>query len=513
MALGRRQAVHHGGTGRSIGACRCLAGPARTCDAALLDTSLEENASWDRELTARLYGGDRETRIQQEIILGIGGVRAPKALGLNLAVPPERRPLPASWCSSASAISSSTARRSTMRRRNRNTTVFTTHTPVLAGHDRFRSAWSKTSASCWERSAQSRTVSRARSWDNGNGEQFNMTALAIRSAGSTSGQPAARHRHARDVRAVARHRRGGAPGVVGHQRRPRADVDRPDLALFTKHLGADWIERHDDPPCGRRARHSDEELWTVRQGLRRYLFAFIRERARQRWSKSTSGPRVVAAGTLLGRGAHAGFARRFAGYKRSSSSSMTGAAVAHPQRLDGRCRSFAGKAHPADDWEAQPPARLQARSIRSSAAASRLSTTTISVAFPGARPRCVAEQPAQTARGGGTSGTKAAERRAAPARRRVVGRGFTGANGWVIDGRAPAATWTPPTPRMRTRCIACSRKKSCRFFYDRDRRTHAPLDRHGEGVHRTVTPQFSARRMVKYARRMCAALEKRQSEI
>ena len=52
----------------------------------LLDTSLEENAPWDRELSARLYGGDRETRVQQEIILGIGGVRALKALGVGPAV-------------------------------------------------------------------------------------------------------------------------------------------------------------------------------------------------------------------------------------------------------------------------------------------------------------------------------------------------------------------------------------------------------------------------------------------
>ncbi|MEP7119035.1 MAG: alpha-glucan family phosphorylase, partial [Acidobacteriota bacterium] len=52
----------------------------------LLDTDLEENAPWDRELSARLYGGDRETRIQQEIILGIGGVRAVRALGLDPAV-------------------------------------------------------------------------------------------------------------------------------------------------------------------------------------------------------------------------------------------------------------------------------------------------------------------------------------------------------------------------------------------------------------------------------------------
>ena len=53
----------------------------------LLDTDLEENAPWDRDLSARLYGGDRETRIQQEIILGIGGVRTLRALGDESGVP------------------------------------------------------------------------------------------------------------------------------------------------------------------------------------------------------------------------------------------------------------------------------------------------------------------------------------------------------------------------------------------------------------------------------------------
>ena len=60
---------------------RCGASGWAACGCYLLDTDLEENAPWDRELSARLYGGDRETRIQQEIILGIGGVRALKALG------------------------------------------------------------------------------------------------------------------------------------------------------------------------------------------------------------------------------------------------------------------------------------------------------------------------------------------------------------------------------------------------------------------------------------------------
>ena len=72
----------------------------------LLDTDLEENAPWDRELSARLYGGDRETRIQQEIILGIGGVRALQGAGLSAGrLAPERRTRRRSSCCSASAIS------------------------------------------------------------------------------------------------------------------------------------------------------------------------------------------------------------------------------------------------------------------------------------------------------------------------------------------------------------------------------------------------------------------------
>ena len=104
----------------------------------LLDTDLEENAPWDRELSARLYGGDRETRIQQEIILGIGGVRALKAMGVQPAawhlneghaafvVLQRIRDLIENGASFESALDAV-----------RSTTIFTTHTPVPAGHDAF----------------------------------------------------------------------------------------------------------------------------------------------------------------------------------------------------------------------------------------------------------------------------------------------------------------------------------------------------------------------------------------
>src|SRR5579862_3033377 len=104
----------------------------------LLDTDLEENAPWDRELSARLYGGDRETRIQQEIILGIGGVRALRALGVDPGIFHLNE-------GHAAFVVLQRIRDLTERGSNfddaveeiRQTTMFTTHTPVPAGHDAF----------------------------------------------------------------------------------------------------------------------------------------------------------------------------------------------------------------------------------------------------------------------------------------------------------------------------------------------------------------------------------------
>ncbi|PYR22919.1 MAG: alpha-glucan phosphorylase, partial [Acidobacteria bacterium] len=155
----------------------------------LLDTSLEENAPWDRELSARLYGGDRETRIQQEIILGIGGVRALKALGaepgafhLNeghagFVVLQRIRDLIEHGSTFDEALEEI-----------RQTTIFTTHTPVPAGHDAFPfHLVEKHLAGCWGTLGANRDRFLALgAYDNGGGPQFNMTALAIRSSGSTN---------------------------------------------------------------------------------------------------------------------------------------------------------------------------------------------------------------------------------------------------------------------------------------------------------------------------------------
>ena len=129
-----------------------------------------------------------------------------------------------------------------------------------------------------------------------------------------------------------------------------ADLDD----LFSQYLGSNWAERHDDPELWNAVLGiPDAELWAVRQSLRHYLFAFIRERMRQRWTiEHVSTPRVVAGGTLLApETLTIGFARRFTGYKRSELIFHDAErlarilnAVERPVQI-----IFAGKSHPADD--------------------------------------------------------------------------------------------------------------------------------------------------------------------
>ncbi len=178
----------------------------------LLDTDLAENAPWDRELSARLYGGDREMRIQQEVILGIGGVRALRALGVSPTVwhLNEGHAAFVALQRIREHIEHGTSFDEAMAAVRRST-VFTTHTPVPAGHDAFPfHQVEKHLAGCWGDMGQHRERFLALgSHDNGQGPQFNMTALAMRTAEHINArQRAARRGDAHDVALdVARHTR------------------------------------------------------------------------------------------------------------------------------------------------------------------------------------------------------------------------------------------------------------------------------------------------------------------
>ncbi|MEO8680194.1 MAG: alpha-glucan family phosphorylase [Vicinamibacterales bacterium] len=327
----------------------------------LLDTDLAENAPWDRELSARLYGGDRETRIQQEIILGIGGVRALRALGIKPTVwhlneghaafvaLQRIRELLEKGESFAGALQ--TVRQST---------VFTTHTPVPAGHDAFPfHLVEKHLAGSWGEIGQHRQDFLALGeYDNGtSGSQFNMTALALRTAAHINGVSAL---HGEVTRSMWRPMWPDTPADQLPIRSITNGVHVPTwmagavLKMLDRHLGPGWLDQVDDPALWERLNDvPDTEIWEMRQELRSDLFAFMRERMRQRWSvEHVNSVRIVAGGSMLDPDVLTiGYARRFAAYKRPE-------LLFHdPDRLCKILNStdrpvqivFAGKAHPADE--------------------------------------------------------------------------------------------------------------------------------------------------------------------
>ena len=486
----------------------------------LLDTDLEENAPWDRELSARLYGGDRETRIQQEIILGVGGVRALKALGsepvvwhLNeghaaFVVLQRIRDLIEKGGSFDSALEEV-----------RRTTVFTTHTPVPAGHDAFPFSLVETHlAGCWGSLGEYRDrFMQLGSYDNGAGPQFNMTALALRTANGVNAVSQLHGVVTKEMWAPM------WPGLAEADRPVRAitnGVHMPtwlsnEMArLFDEHLAADWRDRHDDAELWLRVLDiPDEALWSARNALRQYLFAFIRERARNRWrDEQVSAARVVAAGTLLDPNALTiGFARRFTAYKRPE-------LIFHnPERLQAILNAtrrpvqivFAGKAHPADETGKHHLQQVYRRAI-DPAFGGR-------IAFVDDYDLHVAHflvqgcdvwmnNPRKPLEASGTSGMKASYN-GVPHFSIGDGwwaEGFTGENGWLIDA-GEAADQEAQDAADAAAIYHLLETNIVPTFYEREN----GIPRRWLSVVRqaivTVAPRFSARRMVKdYVEQMYA---------
>ena len=480
----------------------------------LLDTDLEENAPWDRELSARLYGGDRETRVQQEIILGIGGVRALKALGYS----------PAAWHLNEGHAAFVVLQRirdhiergesfESALQEVRRTTLFTTHTPVAAGHDAFPFNLVETHlANAWGTLGEYRDAFMALGhYDNGSGPLFNMTALALRTAGSTN---AVSQLHGE----VTRQMWGPIwPGVPDDERPVRSITNGVHVPtwlssemsrLLDAYLEPGWRDRHDDPAVWRRVLDiPDEELWAARQALRNYLFAFIRERARSRWKEEhVSAPRVVAAGTLLDPNALTiGFARRFTGYKRPE-------LIFHdPDRLLRILNAsrrpmqivFAGKAHPADETGKHHLQQVYRRAIDQKFGGR--------IAFVDDYDLHVAHflvqgcdvwmnNPRKPLEASGTSGMKACINGVPQV---SIGdgwwaEGYNGRNGWLIEGKTQSTDFDVVDAADAEALYQLLERDIVPTFYDRD----------AQGIPRrwlqfvrqaiaSVAPRFSARRMVK----------------
>ena len=320
----------------------------------LLDSNLEINQPWNREISTRLYGGDKEYRLRQEIALGIGGVRAIHAFGHEPDVwhaneghvafmPLERlREKVQSGMSFNDALEAVRA-----------TTIFTTHTPVPAGHDAFpfdmmeRYFWHYWPQLGIDKEQFFDLGRHKESW----GESFNMTTLSMNLSGHRNAV-SVKHREVTEEmwpQYVSTGIQSVTNGV--HIRTWLA----PEMGeLFTKELGADWISNLRNKDFWARAHNiPDEALWMARTQLKSSLISFITDRIRRNWMTEGLDPSLfVPSGMLIDPSILTiGFARRFATYKRATllfkDLDRLKKIISNPLRPVQFI--FSGKAHPADE--------------------------------------------------------------------------------------------------------------------------------------------------------------------
>jgi glycogen phosphorylase len=324
----------------------------------LLDTHLEQNNPQDRDLTARLYGGDKETRIQQEMILGLGGVRMLRRLNVN----------PTVWHANEGHTSFMILERcrelvqegmefTQAWEHVQSTTVFTTHTPVPAGNDAFpHNLVEKYFTHFYKGLGISREAFLDLGTQSSDPGKFNMTVLGMRAANKRNG--------------VSR-LHGGVCRNMWHGLWP--DLDEKDVpiisvtngvhlptwlapqmaTLYSHYLGTDWLDRQDDPAMWELVKNiPDEEIWNVRRWMKNKLHNEIRNRVGIRWRGDKSSlTNALAMGSMLNSEVLTiGFCRRFTDYKRPW------LILSDIERLKKMVQNedfpvqivFSGKAHPDD---------------------------------------------------------------------------------------------------------------------------------------------------------------------
>ncbi|MCK4627164.1 MAG: alpha-glucan family phosphorylase, partial [Phycisphaerae bacterium] len=328
----------------------------------LLDTNVPENSPEDRRITNQLYGGDQETRIRQEIILGIGGVRALRALGI------EPRVFHTNEGHSAflslerirnlmveNGVSFDTAREAVSA-----SNVFTTHTPVPAGNDAFEPEIIERYFGQYREQlglSHGQFLSLGRQGDGNGDEPMSLTVLAMK---LSSNRNAVSKLHGEVSRKLWS---GIWPGLpvdevpITHFTNgvhTRSWISYSLTGLYDRYLGPVWKERPADESIWNAVEQiPDTELWRTHERRRERLVSFARRRMREQLSRSGAGASTLATAdeALDSETLTIGFARRFATYKRAS------LILQDIERLDHLLNNtkmpvqiiFAGKAHPKDN--------------------------------------------------------------------------------------------------------------------------------------------------------------------
>ncbi len=332
------------------------------CDLLLLDSNVPGNAPEDRELTSRLYGGDGRVRIRQELLLGVGGIRALKALGITPGV------LHLNEGHSVFAVLE--AIRARMEDEGLTfeqaaplvyrEVVFTTHTPVPAGHDRFNIGLVEEHLGplrdqlglSLDHLMQMGRENPANAY-----EDFCLTVLGLKVSRRAN---AVSSLHGRVTRAMWK---GLFPGdsedtvPIGHITN---GVHVPSwlapqmFRLYDRHLGTGWHEHSSEPRIWEGIENVDDgELWETHLSLKQRLLEFVRVRATEQAERGGEPPEIQQRlGRILSPDALTiGFARRFATYKRANliltDIEMMASLANDPKRPVQFL--FAGKAHPQDE--------------------------------------------------------------------------------------------------------------------------------------------------------------------
>ena len=328
----------------------------------LLDTNVPENTPEDRHITAQLYGGDQEMRIRQELLLGIGGVRMLRAIGVQAKVfhmneghsaflSLERIRL----LMAERGISFDEAREAVAA-----SNVFTTHTPVPAGNDAFE-AWliDKYFGSYWGQLGLSREqfLSLGRQEPDNQHEPMSLTVLALRLSGFRNGVSKLHGDVSRKLWA------GVWPGVpqpevpifhITNGVHTRSWISHDMATLYDRYLGPGWHEKPADMSVWKSVDQIPEtELWRTHERRRERLVAFARRRQMAQLRKRGAGASELAAAEeiLDPEALTIGFARRFATYKRANLLLSDVNRLAKLLNTPGRRVQiiFAGKAHPRDN--------------------------------------------------------------------------------------------------------------------------------------------------------------------
>ena len=341
----------------SVGAWRLTVG---RVPIVLLDTGLEQNDPADRGLSNRLYAGGPELRLRQEWILGVGGVRVLRALGYD----------PAVWHANeghAAFMLVERVRELVTRgtpfaeavRRVRASSVFTTHTPVPAGHDTFSpEQLEECTGPLWQEMGVTREqVLRLGHHPVQDHDRFHMPVAAIRLSAGVNGVA---RRHGEESRRIWAPLWPDRPvervpiGYVTNGVHAATWIANPLVTFLNAQLGPDWLLRLDDATLWNKVLELDDAgLWAVHNELKSHLMRSIREQARRRWADQwKEALHLVGAGTLLDQEALTiGFARRFATYKRADlmfrDADRLQRLLVNPWRPVQIV--FAGKAHPADE--------------------------------------------------------------------------------------------------------------------------------------------------------------------